>query len=367
MAGFGGGLQGYGMPGYSALSQMASPQAYGYAPTTGADPTYGLAAMGGGLQSAMSGGLQSAMGGGLQSAMGGDLQSAMTGSLQSAMTGGLQAAMGGGLQPGLMANNAQDPNSGLLQSRQSMLSSYTGAADQPLTSQYNNNPFGSYGNGGLQDTNSIPSSIASLAGYGQNGLSSALSAGLSSAFGNTGLGTGSLSNNGLSNNGLSNSGLSNSYNNGISSYAGNGISSYAGNDASQMASLGGLTPSIGSHLNQASSMVGNSGSNKYSAESLSAGLDTPNGITNIANLLNSAQTSFDSDTQGQVVSNADLNKFAQRFGSQPGATGSQSTLGIPGLSQSSSSAAAEAQSFENQLSHLSNDKLKLGGNLHASK
>lgn len=281
-----------GVPDYSALSAQSNNQPYaGYAPSSANTDPYGLAALGAGSQSSL---------------------------LSSSLT----------------------PTTSDLQSRQNMLSSYAGTADQSLGS-YNGNGLSSYSNAGLQDTSALSNSMASLGYADQNGLSNSLSNAMAA-------------------------GLSNSLGNSLGNSLSNGINSYTGSDASQMSGLNGYN-SLSSSVSQAASDMSNPGG-KYAASSLSSGLDSPNGIANIANLLNSPQASFDTDSQqGQVVGNSqDLNKLGQRFGNQ--GPSSQQTFGMPTLGQQQSNdATAEAQSFENQLSHMSNEKLKLMGNNHASK
>ncbi|KAK3739451.1 hypothetical protein QZH41_017296, partial [Actinostola sp. cb2023] len=309
------------------------------------------------------------------------------------------AAIGAGTE-GTMYSSSLTPSTDL-QSRQSMISSLNGATGQGLNS-YDSNGLSSYRNGLSSYGNGLSSYGNGLSSY-SNGLSS-YSNGLSS-YGNGGMDSNSASSLGydpqLTNdltNGLSSSlsngmtaGLGNALSNGmtagLSNALSNGVNSFTGSDANQISSLNGLN-SLVSSVNQAAANDMSSGG-KYAAESLSAGLDSPNGIANIANLLNSASTSFDTDSQSHLMSNnADMNKFGQRFGSQRfgnqrfgsqryGSQGSQSSsqqvmapyqqgLGAPSLAQQSSKG-AEVQAFENQLNHLSTEKLKeLGGNIHAS-
>lgn len=349
-AGLGAGLAGYG---YDYGSLAASNNPLGYA--TPNDATYGGYAAGTAASNALGSSLlpSTATGGAEQRQ---NLLSSFGG------TDGLSSYGNAGL--GSYSNNAglssYGNNAGLSSyGSNAGLSSYANNAG--LSSYGNNAGLSSYGNNaGLSSYSNGASSYNSLnnGGIDPNALSNTIGGGYDSKL------TNSLANS-LSNslsNGLSN-GLSNSQLNGM-----NALNSYgAGSDANSYTNLKGLNSLVSSSYNTDGKDLSNLGG-KYTATSLSAGLGTPNGISNIANLLNSAATSFDTDAQTQVLANnhnnnGNPNRFGQRFGNH--LSGTHSTGGH--AQYPSQSTLAEAQLFGNQLSHLSAGKINLGSHSHASK
>ncbi|EDO35755.1 predicted protein [Nematostella vectensis] len=265
---------------------------------------------------------------------------------------------------------AMMPVESATQSRQSLLNSYSAGA------------------GGLAGYSPGYSAGANTASYASdpsyqsslsNGLGSSLSNGMSSSLSN---GLSSSMTNGFSSS-LSN-GMSPSLSQGLSSSLSNGLSSYTGgSDTNGLGSLAaGYSQGTGSDLNG-----GGLGPGKISASALSAGLDSPNGISNVANFLSSENTAFDSDSQNQLQkllsSNQDLNALSQQVNSPSSlaqylsnqgspSTGSQS---LESQSQSTGSQSygqqsaleAEAQAFNNQLSRLTSGKLNLEELQHSSR